>query len=72
MKTILAALMPALLITAATIPAHAELTRIQIKSQKDVLGGKAWGNTGAYEELIGTAYFTIDPKAAANKNIPNG
>jgi len=42
------------------------------KSQKDVLGGKAWGNTGAYEKsLIGTAHFTIDPKAVANKNIPD-
>ena len=70
MKKILAGLVPALLL-AASLPAHAALTRIEIKSQKDVLGGKAWGNTGAYEELIGTAYFTIDPKAAANKNIPD-
>ena len=71
MKNALRVLLPALLITAGTVSAHADLTRIQIKSQKDVLGGKAWGNTGAYEELIGTAYFTIDPKAPANKNIPN-
>ena len=71
MKTVLRVLTPALLIAAGTLSAHAELTRIEIKSTKDVLGGKAWGNTGAYEELIGTAYFTIDPKAAANRNIPN-
>jgi len=70
-RNALALLTPAFLLAAATIPAHAELTRIQIKSQKDVLGGKAWGATGAYEELIGTAYFTVDPKAAANRNIPN-
>ena len=71
MKNVLRMLMPSLLLAAATLPAHAELTGIEIKSTKDVLGGKAWGNTGAYEELIGTAHFTVDPKAAANKNIPN-
>ncbi len=71
MKTVLRILTPALLLAAGTLSAHAELTRIEIKSTKDVLGGKAWGNTGAYEELIGTAYFTVDPKAAANRAIPN-
>ena len=71
MKNALRVLMPALLLAAGTLSAQAELTRIEIKSTKDVLGGKAWGNTGAYEELIGTAYFTIDPKAAANRAIPN-
>jgi hypothetical protein len=63
--------MPALLIVAGTASAHAALTRIEIKSRQDVMGGKAWGNTGAYEELVGTAYFTIDPKAKANRDIPN-
>src|SRR5580698_7401484 len=71
MKNILRVLMPAALIAAGTVSAHAELSRIEIKSQKDVMGGKAWGNTGAYEELIGTAHFTVDPKLPANKNIPN-
>ena len=71
MKKILRALMPALLLAAGTVCAHAELTRIEIKSTKDVLGGKSWGSAGIYEELIGTAYFTVDPKAAANRNIPN-
>src|SRR5580698_10244606 len=71
MKPAYRMLMPALLLVAGTVSAHAELTRIEIKSTKDVLGGKAWGNTGAYEELIGTAYFTVDPKAAANRNIPD-
>ena len=71
MKNALRALAPALLLAAGTLSAHAELTRIEIKSTKDVLGGKAWGTTGAYKELIGTAYFTVDPKAAANRAIPN-
>ena len=71
MKKIVRALMPALLLAAGTLSAHAELTRIEIKSTKVVLGGKSWGNAGVYEELIGTAYFTVDPKAAANRAIPN-
>jgi hypothetical protein len=71
MKTAFRMLMPALLLAAGTVSVHAELVRIEITSTKDVLGGKAWGSTGVYEELIGTAYFTIDPKAAANRNIPD-
>jgi Alpha/beta hydrolase domain len=70
MKTIVRMLMPALLVAAATT-AQADVSRIEIKSTKDVLGGKAWGATGAYEELIGTAYFTIDPNNPRNKNIPD-
>ena len=71
MKMISRIAMPALLLAASTLAAHADLTRIEIKSQKDVLGGKAWGQTGAYEELIGIAYFTIDPSNPRNKVIPD-
>src|ERR1700730_15871480 len=71
MRTAFRMLMPALLLAAGTVSVHAELVRIEITSTKDVLGGKAWGSTGVYEELIGTAYITIDPKAAANRNIPD-
>lgn len=75
MKNIMRILIPALLVTAATLAgtgaAQADLSRIEIKSTKDVMGGKAWGNTGAYEELVGTAYFTIDPNNPHNKIIPD-
>jgi len=38
MKTAFRVLVPALLLAAGTVSAHAELTRIEIKSTKDVLG----------------------------------
>jgi len=34
-----------------------------------VLGGKAFGEAGPYERLIGKAYFAVDPKLAANKIV---
>jgi hypothetical protein len=73
MKNIVRAILPLALVagTIAATAARADVSRIEIKSQKDVLGGKAWGNTGPYEELIGTAYFTIDPNNPHNKIIPN-
>ena len=73
MKNIMRMLMPALLVAAGSLTgiaaAQADVSRIEIKSTRDVLGGKAWGNTGAYEELIGTAYFTIDPGNPAGESI---
>ena len=70
MKNIVRVILPIALAAAGTIAAQADVSRIEIKSQKDSLGGKAWGNTGPYEELIGTAYFTIDPANPHNKIIP--
>ncbi len=75
MKNIMRILMPAMLVAAGSLTgiaaARADVSRIEIKSTKDVLGGKAWGSTGAYEELIGTAYFSIDPNNPHNKIIPD-
>src|SRR5678816_673432 len=48
-------------LTAAT--AHGEVTRVDIRSTVDALGGRAFGDTGAYEILSGTIYFAV---AAAN------
>ena len=49
--------------------ARAEVTRIEIAAKQDVLGGKVWGNTGAYEKLVGKIYFAIDPSNPHNKKI---
>ena len=53
----------------ATCTARAEVTRVEISSRQDVLGGKPFGTVGAYEKLIGKLYFAIDPKNAHNKII---
>ena len=48
---------------------RAEVTRVEITSRVDVLGGKAFGSVGAYEKLYGTVYFAVDPNNEHNKII---
>ena len=48
---------------------RAEVTRIEISSRQDVLGGKSFGTVGGYEKLTGRVYFAIDPKNSRNKII---
>ena len=43
--------------------ARAEVTRIDIASRTDVLGGKPFGDAGAYEKLIGTVHFAARSRA---------
>jgi len=50
-------------------PARAELTRIEIASRVDVLGGKPFGAAGAYEKIIGKAFFALDPALPGNRPI---
>ena len=49
--------------------AHAEVTRIEIVSRADILGGNSFGTVGAYEKIIGKAYFSIDPSHPRNVAI---
>ncbi|MGH9593319.1 MAG: alpha/beta hydrolase domain-containing protein, partial [Bryobacteraceae bacterium] len=48
---------------------RAGVTRYEITSKQDVLGGKAFGTVGAYEKLKGKVYFAIDPNNPHNKII---
>jgi hypothetical protein len=48
---------------------RAEVTRIEITSRQDVLGGKAFGTAGSYEKLNGRVYFAVSPENAHNKII---
>src|SRR3989442_8446620 len=50
-------------------PLRAEVVRVEVKSQTDILAGKAFGATGAYEKLSGKIYFTVDPRNSANQII---
>ena len=49
--------------------AQAGFVRMEVKEQSDVLDGKVFASAGAYERVIGKAYFTLDPKLGANKAI---
>ena len=57
------------LIAACASPVHAEVVRIEVNSRTDVLSGKSFGNTGAYEKLAGKIYFAVDPRNSANRII---
>lgn len=48
---------------------HAELVRLEIKERSDVLSGRTFGRSGAYERILGRAYFAIDPQLAPNGAI---
>ena len=48
---------------------RAEVTRIEISSRSDVLNGKSFGATGAYEQLVGKAFFAVDPRHPRNRVI---
>jgi hypothetical protein len=49
--------------------ARAEVTRIEVTSRADVLGGKPFGAVGSYEKIVGTVFFAVDPAHPANKAI---
>jgi hypothetical protein len=57
------------LIAASASPVRAEVVRIEVNSRTDVLSGKSFGNTGAYEKLAGKIYFAVDPRNSANRII---
>src|SRR5260370_40722220 len=52
---------------APTLPAG--LLRIELSERSDVLAGKSFGAAGPYERLVGTAYFSVDPKLPANQVV---
>ena len=47
----------------------AAVKSVHTSERTDVLGGKTFGKSGAYERIVGKVNFTIDPKAPANKLI---
>src|SRR5258708_30103007 len=60
-----------LAVTVMLLPAtiRAEVTRMEISSRQDVLGGKAFGEVGAYERLVGKVYFAVAPENPHNRII---
>jgi len=62
----------ALIVAAVTCASHcvqAEVTRIEIASPTDVLGGKPFGAAGAYEKIVGKVFFSVDPAHPRNKAV---
>src|SRR5258708_3081396 len=56
-------------VTCASYGARAEVTRIEIASRTDVLGGNPFGAAGAYEKIVGKVFFSVDPAHPRNKAV---
>jgi len=52
-----------------SLPAAAELARLDIATRTPVLNNKPFGAAGPYEKLSGKAFYSLDPAAAPNKAI---
>src|SRR5215813_3729671 len=50
-------------------PLSARVTRVEITSRNDVLDGKLFGDAGAYERIIGRAYFSVAIANPHNRRI---
>jgi hypothetical protein len=48
---------------------QARVTRVEVASRIDVLGGKAFGDTGSYERITGRVYFLLPVGNAHNRGI---
>jgi hypothetical protein len=49
--------------------AEARVTRLVVQTSEPFVGGVAWGTTGAYERLRGTAFMEVDPADPLNSII---
>jgi len=53
----------------AALPLHARVVRVEIASRADVLAGKPFGDTGAYERIQGKVYFSVPVANPHNQRI---
>lgn len=58
-----------LLVLLTALAGQAAVHRIHIEERTDVLGGAAFGKTGAYERITAKVHFRADPTSAANKIV---
>src|SRR6202158_2749917 len=45
------------------------VTRFEMTERRPLAGGRAFGDVGRYEELIGRIHLAVDPQNAANRAI---
>lgn len=57
------------LLLLATLSLHAEVTRVYVTERSDVLNGRAFGDAGPYERIIGKAHIALDPTNVQNTPI---
>ncbi len=60
----------AVLLLALISPAiYARVLRVEISSRRDVLNGRTFGTSGAYERITGRVYFTVETANPHNRRI---
>lgn len=50
-------------------PAQGEVVRVVVDRREVILDGKAWGEAGAYEKLVGRIFFAFDPESPFNDQV---
>ena len=50
---------------------QAALVRVEVSERSPILDGRSFGKAGAYERIIGQAYFAVNPSTAANRDVVN-
>jgi hypothetical protein len=45
------------------------VTKLEIQKREVVLGGKTFGDAGAYEKIIGTLHYSADPAHPLHRQI---
>ena len=68
-KRILRVFLVAVFIFSCASRLNARVKRVEITSRTDVLGGKAFGESSAYERITGRVYFTVSVGNAHNRAI---
>lgn len=58
-----------LLVLCAMSLAGARVVRVEITSRTDVLGGKAFGDVGSYERIVGRVYYAVPAANPHNQRI---
>lgn len=58
-----------LLFIGETLITHARVTRLEVLSRSEVMGGKSFGLAGPYEKFIGRVYFNVNPQNPHNVPI---
>jgi hypothetical protein len=59
----------ALSVLLAAMPLEGRVTRVEIVTRADVLGGKTFGDAGAYERITGKVYFLLPVANPHNRRI---
>jgi hypothetical protein len=65
----LAQLLVSTLLCLVATDLYAEVTRVEIRSRGDVLGGLSLGLAGPYEALEAKLYFSVDPRDPHNRAV---